>query len=873
MEKIEAEGYDAGEVVRAVRYLKDKEEVVEVRIPNAGKLGTVSGYFDDPRALARAVGDYDGEHPIYLTLNPVAGELLARAENRLEHHAQSTTSSGDIERRKWLLVDLDPVRPSGISATDGEREKALERAREMAETLGGEGWPSPALATSGNGAHLLYRVDLPCDSATKELVKKALGALDLRFSTGEVKVDSSTAGAAHLTRLYGTLNPKGDSTEERPHRRSGLIEAPEKPGVLSREELEGIAEILPDGGGKPKNRRSGGGFEIEEWIDEHGLEVAKSAPWNGGEKFVLSECPWDSSHTDNSAYIVRFESGAIAAGCHHDSCSEEDWESLKEEVGFESGPDIPAEEGEEKQADKLIRLASGAEIYQDEVGDTYAVVEIEGHREVLRVDGERFGKWLVKMYYDEERSSPGKKAQRQAVQVLESQAEFGAEERSFCRRVAEAGDGSFYYDLGDEDWKAVKITPDGPEIDERPPAVFVRSGTMEEQAEPEFPGDLSRVLDFVNLQDEDDRLLYQVYLVTCLVPGIPHPVLVLHGAKGSAKSTLLRVTRKVVDPAGQELLTMPNGRRDLVVALTNNYLTSFDNMEKLSKSKSNLLCQASTGGAISLRKLYTDADDKVIEFQRCVALNGINMVTTEPDLLDRSLIFELERLGDGEFREESKLWEEFEKARPTIVGGALTALSGAMELYHEVEPGELGRMADFARWGYAAAEALGLGGDEFLAAYRENQSETNEAVVSSHPVAAAVRKLMEGQEEESGMVSEMLKEMEKAAAENRIDTNDHLWPGAANVLSKRLKEVKSNLEDAGITYSIRKGSDGKILTFRNEEEQRKAEDKESSGSGDRFELDFGDDPQEQDGEEDGFLDDMEKVGDESEKLYPTRDRS
>lgn len=849
MEKTETERFEGEEIADAVRYLKDTDKVVEVRIPNAGRLGTVSGYFDDPGDLAEAVGAYDGDHPIYVTLNPVKRDLLARAENRLETHAKKTTSSGDVERRKWLLVDIDPERPSGVSATEEEHGRALETARDLAEKMESEGWPRPALASSGNGAHLLYRVDLPNDRGTKELAEKALKALDLRFSTEEVRVDTSTAGAEHLTRLYGTLNPKGDSTERRPHRRSRLIEAPDEPGLLSRELLAQTAGTLPEAGKEQAGNSGADGFDLEEWIKEQGLEVARTGPWNGGEKYVLSECPWDSSHTDNSAYIVRLQNGAIAAGCHHDSCSGEDWHSLRDQLGEGGGQEKPATGGGGgKQADVLIRLASEAEIYQDEVGESYVVVEIDGHREVLKIGGGRFRNWLVKRFFEEERTAPGKEALGQAEQVLRSRAEFGAEERNFERRVAEAEDGSFYYDLVDESWRAVRVTPDGPAVEEDPPAIFFRSKNMREQAVPDFPGDLHRVLDFVNLQGEDDRLLYLVYLVTCLVPGIPHPVLVVHGAKGSAKSTLMRVTRKVVDPAGQELLSMPNGRRDIVVTLTNNYLSTFDNMEKLSKKKSNIICQASTGGAMTSRKLYTDSALSLIEFQRCVALNGINMVTTEPDLLDRSLIFELERLGDGEFREESRLWEEFEDARPAIVGGALEALAGAMEAYPKIDPDNLGRMADFSRWGYAAAEALDLGGEEFLDAYRRNQSQSNQAVVSSHPVAAAVRKMMEGKEEEQGLVSEMLKELEMVAAENRIDTNHHLWPGAANVLSKRLKEVKSNLEDAGISYSIRKGSSGKKLTFSNQKAQGE-DDGESTQDG---VLDLGLDDDEEDDSGDGL---------------------
>ena len=42
------------------------------------------------------------------------------------------------------LIDLDPVRPSGISATDEEHELALAKARDIISDLETRGWPAPA---------------------------------------------------------------------------------------------------------------------------------------------------------------------------------------------------------------------------------------------------------------------------------------------------------------------------------------------------------------------------------------------------------------------------------------------------------------------------------------------------------------------------------------------------------------------------------------------------------------------------------------------------------------------------------------------------------------------------------------------------------
>jgi len=202
-------------------------DVWELRIPKAGKAGTVSGYFNDPEAFTKAAVHYSGKAPgVYFTLNPVRPDLLARAQNRVVERAAHTTGDVDILCRRWLPIDIDPVRPAGISSTAEEHELALERARTIREQLRQRGWPEPILASSGNGAHLLYRVDLSNDSHSQELVKKVLEALDFHFSDDRVLIDTGVHNAARIWKAYGTLSCKGENTTERPHRPARILGGP-----------------------------------------------------------------------------------------------------------------------------------------------------------------------------------------------------------------------------------------------------------------------------------------------------------------------------------------------------------------------------------------------------------------------------------------------------------------------------------------------------------------------------------------------------------------------------------------------------------------------------------------------------------------------
>jgi hypothetical protein len=320
----------------ALRVLVEPGSTVELRVPKAGRARVVSGYFDDPAAMAHAAARLDGRHPgIYVTANPVNPALLARASNRVVEHAELTTGDHDVARRRWLPIDLDPVRPAGVSATDTEHAAAIAKAREIATYLTGEGWPAPVLADSGNGTYVLARVDLPNDEASRELLHRCLEALAFRFDDEAVHVDGTMFNAARIIRVPGTRNAKGDSTSDRPHRTARLLEVPDPLEVTSAEQLRALAAILPEPepSGQTGGRRGeqAAAFDLEAFIAKH-LQVHHESPWGqGGHRWVLTACPFNSDHAELSAYVARRPSGAIVAGCQHYSCTWS-WRDLRERL-------------------------------------------------------------------------------------------------------------------------------------------------------------------------------------------------------------------------------------------------------------------------------------------------------------------------------------------------------------------------------------------------------------------------------------------------------------------------------------------------------------------------------------------------------------
>ncbi|MBA2442523.1 MAG: DUF3987 domain-containing protein, partial [Rubrobacter sp.] len=324
------------EIAGAIEALFEPGAVVELRAFSGGK--TVSGYFDDHEALAEQAHKLDEQgYAVYVTLNEVDPALLARAANKISRYPKATTSDTNILRRRWLPVDFDPVRPADISSTDEEKEAALLRAREVRDYLARQGWPEPLVGDSGNGTHLLYRIDLPNDRESLELVKGVLEAFSFKFSDEMVSVDTTTANAARIWKLYGATARKGDDTQQRPHRASKLLKVPHEPleavsgELLSQEMARSKPEEPRAAKGTERSGRPGTGeeWDLAGWIASHEIPVKREGPWGKGYRYILEECPWNG-HTDNAAYIVQLAHGPVAAGCQHNSCQGYGWRDLRE---------------------------------------------------------------------------------------------------------------------------------------------------------------------------------------------------------------------------------------------------------------------------------------------------------------------------------------------------------------------------------------------------------------------------------------------------------------------------------------------------------------------------------------------------------------
>jgi len=475
------------------------------------------------------------------------------------------------------------------------------------------------------------------------------------------------------------------------------------------------------------------------------------------------------------------------------------------------------EEEKKPLVDQLIEIAlSGATFFEDERGDAFALLEGGGHFEVHRVEGRSFERWLRKKYYELKQRGLRKEIINDVCSTLAAIAQFQEPRvrRTLYNRVAWYK-GSIYYDIADEKWRTIKISPDGWEIMKNPPPLFRRFPHQEAQVEPIEGGSLEELFELINVTDPEDQMLVKVYIVTLLVPDIPHPILLVIGPQGCGKSDLMKVIRILVDPSTVLLQSFRYDELEMALKIYQHYVVYFDNLSSIKQWLSDVLCRACTGEGFTKRRLYTDEDSVVFRFRRCVGVNGIVLSQLSPDFLDRCLTLRLKQIDQSKRLDEKKLWNRLEEVKPRLFGAILDTLSKAMTIYPTVEIEHLPRMADFAIWGEAVARALGYKPGEFLRAYRKKIGEQTRDVIEENPIGLAILAFMENKLRWEGTPGELLSLLEDDdfARAHNIDTKTERWPRSANWVTRRIKEIETNLEHEGIKFLTRREKRRRIITL------------------------------------------------------------
>jgi hypothetical protein len=466
----------------------------------------------------------------------------------------------------------------------------------------------------------------------------------------------------------------------------------------------------------------------------------------------------------------------------------------------------------------------------DKVSDKTQKPQYRKTNRNMPIKNKFFKTWLANLMWETEEKAPGSEGLNSAMNVLMGKALSEGKEYTLYNRVAPASDG-IWLDMADKAWRAIKITPSGWAIMDDPPILFKRFNHQKALVVPEkvsledAPEKIELLFNYLNIRKNDDitKLTFLCNVISYLIPLIPHPLLVTWGPQGAAKTWLFRFIRRLIDPSAIEVLSLPRDDRELAQQLDHHWIAFYDNLTYVPTWASDMFCRAATGAGFSKRELYSDDNDTIYSFKRCIGLNGINPAARKGDLLDRSTLICLEKINNNKRKTEQELIADFEKDKAVILGAILTIVSEALRLYPEIRLTEYFRMADFTRFGCAIAQALGKTKEEFIEAYKKKVELQNEEAVNADPVALVILdfckkhfQTIKGTEKLThenweGTPTKLLQEITVHAQVMGINTKSKFWPTAANAFSRRVNTLSASIQALGFEIIAKGGNPRKFI--------------------------------------------------------------
>lgn len=473
-------------------------------------------------------------------------------------------------------------------------------------------------------------------------------------------------------------------------------------------------------------------------------------------------------------------------------------------LGLSDAPDTPdtslPDEPRQRpsQADQLLALTEGIDLFHTPEKVAYASVEVGNHSEIYEVGGEEMGLWLQKKYFDAYKRGVSNSAVEQVRTTLAAKGRFDGSERRVYTRVA-GHEGKVYLDLGNDAWQVIEIGPDGWRVLNDSPVAFRRPGSMGSLPIPERGRGLGTLRRFVNAPDDDDFILIVAFLLMALHPEGPYPVLVLQGEQGSAKSSTAKMLKAIIDPSKAPLRNAPSNEQDLMISAENAQVLVYDNISRIPPNLSDTLCRLATGTGFATRVLYTNRGEATFEVARPVVLTGIGDLVERDDLASRSIVLDLPPIVNR--RTEAELQADFERAHPQILGAALDAVSVALRDWATTKPTTEARMLDFVRWVTAAESELPWSAGAFGEALTHNIEAAVLTGVDADPVARAIVDLMNASAPPmwEGTTAELLHDLERFAPEHV--KRSKAWPKTPTALSSAIRRSQTSLRKAfGIEF-------------------------------------------------------------------------
>ena len=322
--------FDIAEAYKWWDVLRDGNQLTEIRLlSNDGR--TASGIFDNIDEIVKAIVPYTNDWNAYYTINRLPDDVRGLPQyNKIIVRPKQTCNDNMMVARDYVCIDLDSRRLSGTNATDEQVEFTKKKANEVYQYLVNVGFNPPTVVFSSNGVHMYLRCAMLNNEKNTALVKRFLQALSMMFTDEHTDVDEKVFNCARIMRLPSTYSCKGNTSDaSRPQRLCKFVKINENK-VNDIAYFEKIAALYPEEVKPSKeNNYSTEKFDLESFLDKHGIKVTKIEEVAGGKKYVLDHCVFNESHRGKDAVIFQRDSGAISYVCLHNSCSHYTWRDVR----------------------------------------------------------------------------------------------------------------------------------------------------------------------------------------------------------------------------------------------------------------------------------------------------------------------------------------------------------------------------------------------------------------------------------------------------------------------------------------------------------------------------------------------------------------
>jgi hypothetical protein len=351
-------------------------------------------------------------------------------------------------------------------------------------------------------------------------------------------------------------------------------------------------------------------------------------------------------------------------------------------------------------------------------------------------------------------------------------------------------------DMGREDGAVILVTAEGWKVIEEPGAdfpLFRRTHQIQPLPTPEQGGSLDELRDLVHVTD-DTWPLIKGWLISSVFGWVPRPWLYHQGPQGSGKSDAAVKVISVIDPRDR-IASFPkkNDKTDAGATAISTYLMGWDNLSSIPDEVSDWLCSTVTGNQDERRVLWSTSTVQVIPYMRTGVITGVGIRSFKPDLLERLVKVQFDRLPADGKRAHAELNDEFALRHARILGALLDAVSIALAHRHLVPRNlDVPRMVDYAT--YLKAYDLGVGESDLFGAYKANVESLLADSGEEDAVGKVVLAYMVGKTEPVKKTPEELYgELTQLRTGLNIDP-ESFWPKSARYMTQALNELVAALE-------------------------------------------------------------------------------